>query len=148
MKQVFVGLIAAVIGFITVGAITGSGGKFDYANAEEEDKQKYLENVIKGFRAGFKTTAGKSAEIVDTRAMAQYDLISVDILMKDKKFKTANAQQIESYRKYMYKNTCKMLGKQNLLDVGITMKIRMNREDGGSFAKFKFDEEVCSRYGV
>lgn len=146
MGKMIVGMVAAVVGFMTVAGIGAATNKFDYKTATEERQQKYLDNIVSGFEAGFKLTAGRTAAIERAKANADWDTISIDI-----KFNTANVNnvssgQIEAFRKEMYSKNCKWLAKNRVFEHGVAMKIRMKRPNGAALTSFTFDGENCAAW--
>lgn len=151
MSKMALGIGAGVISFLTfasLGAITSSGGKFDYATADEERQQKHLESIAKGFRAGFKLTAGNNAEISNTFVDSSLDMISFTIQLKNSNINNVPHDYIEKQRLLMQKKSCKQAHRQKLLDNGITMRMRFYRPGGGKLMTVEVNEESCAEYVV
>ncbi len=140
---------AAFIGFVTiasVGSVNGGGGKIDYVTADIEQKQKYLDNVARGFRGGFNIGAGKSAEITQTFTDASIDMISFSIQLKDERINDTPFDHIEKQRLLMLKKTCQQAANKKLLEYGVTMRMRFYRPGGGKLMAIQVDEAACAKY--
>ena len=128
-----------------VGSVSG-GGKFDYATADEERKQKYLENVARGFRGGFKLGAGDSAEITQTFTDASIDMISFSIQLKDERINDVPYDYIEEQRLLMLKKTCQQAANKKLIEKGITMRMRFFKPGGAKLMAIQVDGAACAKY--
>jgi len=149
MGKVVIFIAAAFVGFVTiasVGSVSDRGGKFNYVTADEEQKQKYLNDVARGFRGGFKIGAGKSAEITQTFTDASIDMINFSIQLKDERINDTPFDYIEKQRLLMLKKTCEQAANKKLLEYGITMRMRFYRPGGGKLMAIQVDEAACAKY--
>ena len=148
-KAVAIGfaLIIGLISFIGAASISSGGSnRVAYADADEEWKTKYLERISKGFAAGFRMTAGRSAEITDVYADGAYDLLSITVQLKDEKIEKVPFAHVEKQRQRVIKQTCKHAEKEDMLENGITLRVRFFRPSGGKFMTIEINEEQCVRY--
>jgi hypothetical protein len=148
MGKIITIAIAVFVGIVMMASVASidGGGKFDYATADEERRQKYLENVASGFRGGFKIGAGKSAEITQTFTDASIDMISFSIQLKDERINNTPFDHIEKQRLIMLKKTCQQAANKKLLEYGITMRMRFYRPGGGKLMAIQVDEAACAKY--
>lgn len=148
MSKALVLIVSIIVGFISFASVASlsGGGKFDYATADEERKQQFLDNVAKGFTHGFKMTAGKSAEITQIFTDSSLDLISISIQYNDQRVETVSATHIEKQRVFMAKQSCRMAKKQKLLEMGVTMRMRLYRPSGAKMGVVQIDSESCAHY--
>lgn len=140
-------IIAPIVGgviLLSMAALTRA--EFDYATATEERQQKYLDNIARGFSAGFNATSGGSATIKRISANASADVISVDIQFTKKEVETATASAVENFRQFVYKNECAWLEKNDVLEKGVSIKIRMTKPSGSVLTNFNINDEACSAY--
>ncbi len=150
MGKIITIVIAAFVGIVMMASVASVGvnsaGRFDYATADEEQKQKYLDSVAKGFRGGFRIGAGKSAEITQTFTDASIDMISFSIQLKDERINDVPFEYIEKQRLLMLKQTCGQAANQKLLENGITMRMRFFKPGGGKLMAIQVDEAACAQY--
>ena len=141
-------IIAPIIGgMVFAGAATlTSGGSLDYSSSTEERQQKYLEDIARGFEAGFKATAGRNAEIKRISANPDADAISVDIQFLRKDVERATPKAIESFRKEIYTKQCGFLAKRGVLEQGISIRMRMTKPSGAPLTNFNVSASTCERY--
>lgn len=148
MGKAFIIAAAVVMGFIalaTVGSISGGAG-FDYATADYERKQKFLDGIADGFTTGFKLTAGKRAEVTQVFADASLDLVSVSVQYKDPEVENVSSNMVEKQRQFILKKTCRLAERQKLLENGITFRMRMYKPSGTQMGTIQVDNDACQPY--
>ena len=120
--------------------------RYDYASSTEDEKQKRLEAIAKGFQAGFKMTAGSKAEITQTYVDATADLVSISVQLKDKRVNDLPYEQVDRQRVTVLKQVCAQTEKKGLLDTDFTMRVRFFRPGGGKLMTLQVDAENCEPY--
>ena len=147
MNKAAPAIIAPIIGGLMFAAMgTTQGVGFNYETASEERQQKYLDGVAKGFEKGFSATVGRAAVIERISANAEWDTISVDVRFTKKDVEKATADQIEDFRKFIYRRNCSYFAERALFNQGITLKMRMKRPSGAVLTNFTVNEEGCAPY--
>ena len=140
-------IIAPIVGgviLLSMAALTRA--EFDYASATEERQQKYLDNIAKGFAAGFNATSGGAATIKRISANASADAISVDIQFTKKEVEYATARAVDDFRQFVYKHECAWLEQNAVLEKGVAVKIRMTKPSGSILTNFNINEDTCAAH--
>ncbi|MEX0645062.1 MAG: hypothetical protein WD076_07115 [Parvularculaceae bacterium] len=128
--------------------LVGSAANFDYADADEDAQQRYLENTVSGIKTGFSITAGDSAKITRIKADAAFDLIALDIKFHDPRIDHAGYEDIEAFRETAFRQICRDRSVKTVVTKGVSLKLRMLRPNGGSLSTFTFNEESCAPFLV
>jgi len=144
----FIAIVAAFISFLVFAGIASvnTGANFDYANAEAEQRQRFLDGIADGFKTGFKLTAGKSAEVTQVFADESVDLVSISIQYRDERINDVPVDFIEKQRLLMTKKGCQLAQKQKILDMGVTMRVRFYKPSGLQMGTVQVDEDACDQY--
>lgn len=142
-----IGVVSAIVGFVTMANVASVEDRgSSYAEATEEQKQKRLESLAKGFKAGFRVTAGSKAEITQTYVDASADLVSFSVQLKDPKINDVPYEQVDRQRIVMLKQMCALTDKKGLLETDFTMRVRFYRPGGGKLMTLEVDGENCGPY--
>ena len=141
---IVVALFCGALGFIGVAALAPSN--FDYANASEDARERYLTNIANGFERGFNATSAGQAEIKQINVNPQADAISIDVRFVRKEIEYAPAKAVEEFRRFVYENNCAFLDKKTVLEKGVTLKIRMTKPSGAPLTNFTLNSTGCAPY--
>ena len=140
-------LFAAIGGFLAV-SLWGpfKSGRFDYASAPLEQKQKYLEAKARNFSRGFRLTSGGASEITQTYADAENDLVSISVQLKGAETGYVPADQLETFRKLMLKTACSLTERTLLTETDFNLRIRFFKPGGGKLMIVEANGETCAPY--
>jgi len=142
--KIIVASVCGLLGFAATAILVPS--RFDYADAPEDRQQQRLDNIARGFEAGFNATSGDLSVIKRIRASAETDSISIDIQFTKKEIEYAGTGAIQEFRNYVYKYNCAILDKKSVLQEGVTLKIRMTKPSGSVLTNFTINEAACEPY--
>ena len=145
--KIAVGALSAAAGFIAMTLWAPFGGKFDYASASVDEKQKYLETKARNFSRGFRLTAGGASEISGTYVDAESDLLSFTVQLKGPA--TAGhipASELETARSLMMKTACTLTERDLLTETPFRLRIRFFKPDGGNLLTVEANGETCAPY--
>lgn len=141
---VLVATACGAIGFAATAVLAPTS--FNYADASEERQQQLLDGIAKGFESGFKATAGDNAVIKRITASAATDVISVDVQFTKKEVENAPPKAIEAFRDQVYTQQCRYLDHKQILDSGVSLKMRTMRPSGSTLTTFNISKAGCAPF--
>ena len=145
-SQFAVALLGAALMATTPGCGQLAGGKFDYATASLEDKQRYLEAKAKNFSRGFNLTKGGASEITSTYIDAATDLVSITMQLKDPKLEHAPVGNLGPIRDTILKTACTLTERNLLAETDFNMRLRFWKPGGAKLMTVEVNGESCAPY--
>lgn len=147
IKALLIGGGVTLIGMIGVGALgLKSAVDLDYRGQSEQDQQRFLDGVAKGFSDGFAVSAGDQAKITYLTASAANDTIAADIKFANPAIEQINGVATENLRKQLFSQYCNYLAGEKLNDSGVTLKLRLMRPSGAPITTVLFNEATCAAH--
>lgn len=143
------GLAAAAVALtlLALGAVKlTAGADFDYAGASEAEQQRILDDMAAGLEYGLARATGGALQVLETKADAGADLLSLDAQFVDRRFEAATDEHIAVLSSKMYADNCNFFMTRKVVEAGVEVRYRIARPSGRPLADFVFDRQSCAPF--